>query len=154
MFKVTIFTFLGRTFKMLPKRFDQVCVICSSKDIMQSLFHAEILNPTHILINSSASCIDLIFTSQPNLVMESGVHSSLHLNCHHQIVFAKFNLPSILYPPPSERTVWFYERADSEIIQTAINGFDSIRTLSNINRNVGGGGGNFLHSSPILLLFL
>ena len=30
---------------------------------------------THILTDSS-SCIDLIFTSQPNLVMESGVHSS------------------------------------------------------------------------------
>ena len=53
---------------------------------------------THIF-NSSPSCIDLIFTSQPNLVMESGVHSSLHPNCHHQVVFAKFNL-SILYSPP------------------------------------------------------
>ena len=26
-----------------------------------------------------------IFTSQQNLVMESGVHSFLHPNCHHQI---------------------------------------------------------------------
>ena len=48
-----------------------------------------IQEPTHIL-NSLSSCIDLIFTSQPNLVMESGIHSSLHSNCHHQIVFAKF----------------------------------------------------------------
>ena len=38
---------------------------------------------THIL-ESSSSCIDLIFTTQPNLVVESGVHTS-------QIVFAKFN---------------------------------------------------------------
>ena len=38
---------------------------------------------THILEYSS-SCIDLIFTTQPNLVVESGVHTS-------QIVFAKFN---------------------------------------------------------------
>ena len=37
---------------------------------------------THILTDSS-SCIDLILTSQPNLVMGSGVHSSLHQNCHH-----------------------------------------------------------------------
>ena len=42
-----------------------------------------IKEPTHILTDSS-SCIDLLFTSQPNLVMESGVHSSLHQNCHHQ----------------------------------------------------------------------
>ena len=41
-----------------------------------------IKEPTHIIGNSS-SCIDLIFTNQPNLVMESGVHSSLHSNCHH-----------------------------------------------------------------------
>ena len=33
--------------------------------------------PTHIL-PASSSCIDLIFVSQPNLVMESGVYSSLH----------------------------------------------------------------------------
>ena len=32
---------------------------------------------TNILPNSF-SCIDLIFTSQPYIVMESGVHSSLH----------------------------------------------------------------------------
>ena len=42
-----------------------------------------IKEPTHILGNSS-SCIDLIFTSHPTLVMESGVHPSLHSNCHHQ----------------------------------------------------------------------
>ena len=35
--------------------------------------------PTHLTANSSL-CIDLIFTSQPNLVMESSVHSSLHPN--------------------------------------------------------------------------
>ena len=57
-----------------------------------------IKEPTHFLSNS-ASCIDLIFTSQPNLVMHSGVYPSLHSNCHHQIVFAKFNL-TIFYPPP------------------------------------------------------
>ena len=54
-----------------------------------------IQEPTHIL-NSSSSCIGLIFTSQPNLVMESGIHSSLHSNCHHQVVLAKFNLSVFL----------------------------------------------------------
>ena len=62
-----------------------------------------IQEPTHIL-NSSSSCIDLIFPSQPNLIMESGCHSSLHSNCHYQIVFTKFNL-SIFYPPPYKRTL-------------------------------------------------
>ena len=35
--------------------------------------HPLIQEPTHI-INSSSSCIDLTFTSHPNLVMESGVY--------------------------------------------------------------------------------
>ena len=90
-----------------------------------------IQEPTHLL-NSSSSCIDLIFTSQPNLVMESGIHSSLHSNCHHQIVFAKFNL-GIFYPPPYERTVEYYERANTELIKRAIDQFDWVRALSNVN---------------------
>ena len=52
----------------------------------------QIINePTHIQ-GQSVPCIDLIFSSQPNLVMSSGIHSSLRQNCHHQIIFAKFNL--------------------------------------------------------------
>ena len=90
-----------------------------------------IQEPTHIL-NSSSSCIDLIFTSQPNLVMESGIHSSLHSNCHHQIVIAKFNLP-IFYPSPYERTVCYYQRANNELIRRAIDQFDWLRALSNVN---------------------
>ena len=50
-----------------------------------------IWKPTHILYLSS-SCTDLIFTLQPNLVRESEIHSHLHLNYHHQIIFAKFDL--------------------------------------------------------------
>ena len=65
-----------------------------------------IQEPTHILSNLS-SYIDLVFTSQPNLVMESGVHSSLHENCHHQLVYAKFNL-KVCYPPPYEHEIWHY----------------------------------------------
>ena len=36
---------------------------------------------THI-IRERSSCINLIFAFQPNLVVESGVRSSLHQNCH------------------------------------------------------------------------
>ena len=77
--------------------------------------------PTYLTSNSS-SCIDLMFTSQPNLVMESGVHSSLHPNCHHQIVFAKINL-KIYYPPPYERQIWHYEKANADLIRRSIDQF-------------------------------
>ena len=62
-----------------------------------------ISEPTHLLPNS-LSCIDLIFTDQPNLVVDSGVRPSLHPNCHHQIIFCKFNL-MIKYPPSCEHLV-------------------------------------------------
>ena len=54
--------------------------------------------PTH-LQTSNSSCIDLIFTDQPSLSVNSGVHASLHPNCHHQIVHSSINL-NISYPPP------------------------------------------------------
>ena len=62
-----------------------------------------IKEPTHI-IGDSSTCICLIFTTQPNLVMKSGIHFSLHSNCHHHITFVKFNL-KIHYSPPHERGV-------------------------------------------------
>ena len=67
-------------------------------------FHQLISQPTHLLPQSS-SCIDLIFTDQPNLIVDSGVHPSLHSNCHHQITHCKLNL-NIEYPPSYERLVW------------------------------------------------
>ena len=60
--------------------------------------------PTHLLQNSSL-CMDLIFTSQPKTVVELDVNPSLPPNCHHQIVFAKFNL-KIYYLPSYLRDVW------------------------------------------------
>ena len=44
-----------------------------------------IKEPTQILDNSK-SCIDLIFTSQANKIMDSWVHASLHSKCRHQII--------------------------------------------------------------------
>ena len=74
--------------------------------------------PKHIL-QSSCSCIDLIFISQPNLITESGVHPSLHPNSHHHIIFAKFNL-EIVFSPPYFRDDWYYQDANTDLIRRAI----------------------------------
>ena len=82
----------------------------------------QIINePTHI-IGDSSSCIDLILTSQPNLVIESELHSTLHPNGHHEIVYAKFNL-KIYYPPPYERETWHYEKTSVDHIRMSIDEF-------------------------------
>ena len=94
-----------------------------------------IKEPTHILDNSS-SCIDLIFTSQLNLIIELVVYLSLHPNCHHQLVYVKFNL-QIYYPPQYYREVWHYKDADIELIRRAISsdGFNWQKAFSNKNVN-------------------
>ena len=77
-----------------------------------------IKEPTHILYNSS-SCIDLIFTSQANLLIQSGVHPSLHSNCHHQIIYLKFDF-QIFFPFPYLYEVWHYKDAKMELIIRSI----------------------------------
>ena len=87
--------------------------------------------PTHILENSR-SCLDLLFTPQPNMVMDSGVHASLHPHCHHQIIFAKFDL-KVFYPPTSERAVWHFSQANSDHIKRAVDLLDWESTLIHLD---------------------
>ena len=82
-------------------------------------FSQLINEPTHIQ-TSSSSCLDLIFTDQPNLSISSGVHSSLHSNCHHQIVHSSFSLNIHYPPPPYQRLTWDYKKADSIKIRQAL----------------------------------
>ena len=114
-------------------KFDKTTYEGSKIDGLMSNFGLKQLinEPTHVTGNSS-SCIDLLFASQPNLVMEAGVHPSLHPNCHHQVIYAKFNL-KIYYPPPYEREVWHYQNADINAIKKAIKGFSWERAFENLS---------------------
>ena len=60
-------------------------------DCKNNGLHQMIKETIHYL-DTYCSCINLIFTSQPNLMIDSGVHSALCPNCHHHIVNAKFSL--------------------------------------------------------------
>ena len=102
------------------------------KNISLQFTLLEVINePTNIL-ESSSSCTDLIFTSQPNLITESGVHQSLHPNSHHQIISAKFNL-EIIFPPPYFQDVWHYQDANTDLIRGAIDMFNWDRSFVNTN---------------------
>ena len=85
-------------------------------------------------MQKSSSHIDLIFTSQPNIVAKSGVHPSLHPNSHHQIISAKFNF-KIYYPPPYLREVWHYKEANADLIKQAISNFNWEKAFSDTNIN-------------------
>ena len=88
-----------------------------------------ISGPTHILPNST-SCIDLIFTNHPDLIINSGIHSSIHPNCHHQIIHAEIDF-KVFFPPPYQRKIWHYNRADYEGLRNCVNNFDWERAFSN-----------------------
>ena len=81
-----------------------------------------ISEPTNIQTNNNKSCIDLIFTDQPNMITNSGVHPSLHPNCHHQIIFCHLRL-KIYYPTPNERVMQSYKNANATLISRAIHEF-------------------------------
>ena len=80
--------------------------------------HQSISEPTH-LMGDSKSCIDLIFTDQPNLIVDSGIYPSLHEQCHHQIVYGKLSVSNIALPSHT-RKVWYYDKADIVAIMKSI----------------------------------
>ena len=64
--------------------------------ITRAAGHSQLINqPIHIT-KDSLFCIDLIFTSKPNLINSSGVEMSLFEKCHHNIVYRKidFKIPN------------------------------------------------------------
>ena len=66
--------------------------------------------------------------------MGSVVHSSLHENCHHQLVYAKFNL-KVWYPPPYEREIWHYQYANIDQIKRAVEQYPWRKSFRNLRIN-------------------
>ena len=89
--------------------------------------------PTHILPNSS-TCIDLVFTSSPKFVIDSGVHASLHPRSHHQVIYTKLNF-KVHFSPSYKRKIWDFSQADIDSIRQAILEVDWERSFSNLNIN-------------------
>ena len=64
----------------------------------------------------------LIITDQPNLILDSGTRPSLDSFCHHQIIYGKINF-RIPPPPPFERKIWHYNRANTAAIKKSMISF-------------------------------
>ena len=78
--------------------------------------------PTHFT-SSSSSCIDLNFTSNPSILVDSGIEKSPFSSCHHDIIYGKINF-IVALPPPHFRTIWDFKNADASSIQCAIENFN------------------------------
>ena len=68
------------------------------------------------------SCIDLIVTDQPNIVLDSGVHPFLDQTVKREIIFCKINfkIPPL---PKYMRKIWHFNRANEDLIVRAISAF-------------------------------
>ena len=64
------------------------------------------------------------------MVSESGVHASLFPRCHHQLIYAK-----IYYPPPYERLVWDYSKAELTNIKKSLSQINWHNALKDLNVN-------------------
>ena len=67
--------------------------------------------------------------------MESGVHSSVHPNCHHQITYARFNL-KIHYPQPYEREIWHYDQEIVDHIRKEVDLFAWQKAMRSSTRTI------------------
>ena len=81
-----------------------------------------ISEPTNFEPHKNPSCIDLIVTDQPNIILESGTRASLDAYCHHQITYCRVNF-RIPPPLPFERKVWHFNRANSAAIKRCMTSF-------------------------------
>ena len=83
----------------------------------------QLISAPALILQHFLSCIDLTFVNQPNLVIDSGNHSSWHQNCHHQVIFCKLNL-KIEYIPLYACEVWDYAKAQTDLINCEVDQFD------------------------------
>ena len=99
------------------------------EDLFTSLgLHQLICEPTNFETNKNPSCIDLVVTDQPNLVLRSGTRPSLDSFSHHQIIHCKVNFR--IPPPPSyKRKVWHFNRANVNAIKKSMTNFPWLQHL-------------------------
>ena len=91
--------------------------------LLSSLVLSQVISePTNFEPNKNPSCIDLVITDQPNLILDSGTRASLDQYCHHQIIYCEVNF-KIPPPPPLDRKIWHFNRANSAAIKRSMTNF-------------------------------
>ena len=89
------------------------------ENLFTSLGLSQILSePTNFEPNKNPTCIDLIATDQPNIILDCGTRASLDTYCHHQIIYCKvnFRMPA---SPTFERRFWHFNRQTQLLLRGA-----------------------------------
>ena len=94
-----------------------------------------ISEPTHFMRDTCRpTCIDLVITDQPNLVLDCGVRDSLDITVKHKIIFCKINF-KIPPPPKYSRKIWHFNRAHELSIRQAVSMYPWGENLGTLNPN-------------------
>ena len=93
------------------------------EDLFTKLGLSQLISePTNFEPHKNPSCIDLVVTDQPNIILDCGTRVSLDSYCHHQIIHCKVNF-RIPPPLPYERKIWHFNRANSAAIKRSMTSF-------------------------------
>ena len=103
------------------------------ENLISSLSLSQLISePTNFEPNKNPSGIDLVITDQPNLILDCGTRASLD-SFSPEITYCKvnFNIPP---PPPFERKIWHYDRANIPLLKRSMFNFPRLQHL-NINQD-------------------
>ena len=97
-------------------------------NLLSSLGPSQLISkPTNFVPNKNPSCICLVITYQPNLVLDSGTRASLDSFRHHHITYCTVNFN---IPPPFERRIWHDHRADTTLLKRSMCRFPWVQHLN------------------------
>ena len=83
--------------------------------VPSSAVYSQLIDQATHTTKESSSCIDIIFTSNPNFVRPSGVELSIYVKCYHDLIYWKINF-NVPFLPTYIREVWDYKNAQLENI--------------------------------------
>ena len=94
-------------------------------------FEHIIKQPTQFPRPGFETCIDHIFTNQPETIIDTGVIPSPDPFCKHSIIYGKINL-NVPSPPPYVRQMWEYNKAYINMIRSSFSSIDWTSIFNNL----------------------
>ena len=83
--------------------------------ITSTVGYSQIIDKPTNFKNNSSSYMELVFTSNPSIIVDSGIEKSLCSSRHRCIIYGKTNFRNRL-PLPHFRTTWDYKNADASVL--------------------------------------
>ena len=99
--------------------------------------YSQLNNKPTLMTKKSSSCIDLIFSTSPNLIRATGIELSIFETCYLNLIYGiiDFKIP---LPPCYLREVWDYKNANVNHIQIAVssNDWEFLFHGANVNKKL------------------